>query len=60
MEVERSARVTLWLIARGDNSPSMKILKKNLSETVRFMPPRSITQVKWPPRFVTFSRPEAV
>lgn len=42
-----TARVKLksWVIARGDVSPSTKMLKKNSCELVRFMPPRSIVQV---------------
>jgi hypothetical protein len=60
VEVEGLARVILWLTARGVVSPSTKMLKKNVLETVRFILPRSTTQVKWPPRFVTLSKRKLV
>lgn len=59
VEVEGLARVMLWLIACGVVCPSMKMLKKNVLEMVRFILPRSITQVKCPPKFVTLSNRKA-
>jgi hypothetical protein len=43
--VTACVKLKLWVIARGDVSPSTKMLKKNSCELERFMPPRPISQV---------------